>query len=62
MVQVNYIPSYWHPALAHLAPMGTCPVAEAFYASEISLPMHTQLGDADIDRVCELVLDALGQG
>ena len=62
MVQVNYIPAYWHPALSHLAPIGTCPVAEAFYESEISLPIHTQLGDGDIDRVCEIVLEALDAG
>ena len=60
MVQVNYLPAYWHPALAHLAKRGSCPAAEEFYASEISLPMHTQLRDDEIDRVCEIVLDALG--
>jgi dTDP-4-amino-4,6-dideoxygalactose transaminase len=62
MVQVNYIPSYWHPALAALAPIGFCPVAEDFYAREISLPMHTQLTDDDIDRVSEIVLESLVAG
>jgi dTDP-4-amino-4,6-dideoxygalactose transaminase len=60
MVQVNYLPAYWHPALSHLAARGSCPNAEAFYASEISLPMHTQLHDDDIDFVCDVVLAAVG--
>lgn len=62
MVQVNYIPSYWHPALSHLAPVGSCPVAEDFYAREISLPMHTQLTESEIDRVCDIVLTSLAAG
>jgi dTDP-4-amino-4,6-dideoxygalactose transaminase len=62
MVQVNYLPAYWHPALAHFAAPGSCPIAEDFYASEISLPMHTQLRDDEIDRVCDVVLSALGNG
>lgn len=62
MVQVNYLPAYWHPALSHLARRGQCPIAEDFYASEISLPMHTQLRDDEIDLVCDVVLASLGNG
>ncbi len=44
--QVNYLPVYWHPVFAELGfKRGLCPQAEAFYSREISLPMHTGLGD-----------------
>ena len=40
-VQVNYIPSYWHPAFdKNQYPRGLCPVAEKFYLEEISLPFY----------------------
>ncbi len=62
-VQVNYIPAYWHPVFnASKYPRGLCPVAEEFYAREISLPMHTKLTEAEIDQVIDAVLQAqLGQ-
>jgi perosamine synthetase len=53
-VQVNYIPAYWHPAFADLGyRRGMCPVAEAFYAEQLSLPLFVDLTDADQDRVVE---------
>jgi dTDP-4-amino-4,6-dideoxygalactose transaminase len=53
-VQVNYIPVYWHPAFEDLGyRRGMCPVAEAFYAEELSLPLFPDLTDADQDRVVE---------
>jgi dTDP-4-amino-4,6-dideoxygalactose transaminase len=58
-VQVNYIPAYWHPALAHLAPRGACPVAEVYYAQEISLPMHVRLTDDEVDAVVVRVRHAM---
>lgn len=40
-VQVNYIPSYWHPAFdKYQYPRGLCPVAEKYYSEEISLPFY----------------------
>jgi len=58
-VQVNYIPAYWHPAFdASKYPRGLCPVAEEYYAREISLPMHTKLTESEIDQVIEAVLQA----
>lgn len=53
-VQVNYIPVYWHPVFEDLGyRRGMCPVAEAFYAEELSLPLFPGLSDADQDRVIE---------
>jgi dTDP-4-amino-4,6-dideoxygalactose transaminase len=60
-VQVNYLPVYRHPLFEDLGyRRGMCPVAEAFYAEEISLPMHAALGDDDVDRVIEAVRDVVG--
>jgi dTDP-4-amino-4,6-dideoxygalactose transaminase len=60
-VQVNYIPVYWHPAFADLGyRRGMCPVAERFYAEELSLPLFVDLSDADQDRVAENLRAILG--
>ncbi|HEV7963313.1 MAG TPA: aminotransferase class V-fold PLP-dependent enzyme [Actinoplanes sp.] len=60
-VQVNYIPVYWHPAFEDLGyRRGMCPVAEAFYAEELSLPLFVDLSDADQDRVVEALRHILG--
>jgi dTDP-4-amino-4,6-dideoxygalactose transaminase len=60
LVQVNYIPVYWHPYFEDLGyRRGLCPVAELFYAEELSLPMFAGLGASDQDRVIELVRRAL---
>jgi dTDP-4-amino-4,6-dideoxygalactose transaminase len=37
-----------------------CPVAEEYYAQEISLPLFPDLADADVDRVIALVRDFVG--
>ena len=59
-VQVNYIPAYWHPAFDQQRyPRGLCPVAEEYYAREISLPMHTRLSDAEVEQVIDAVRLAL---
>ncbi|WP_431925260.1 DegT/DnrJ/EryC1/StrS family aminotransferase [Micromonospora wenchangensis] len=56
-VQVNYLPVHWHPAFADLGyRRGSCPVAESFYAQQLSLPLYPGLTDTDQDRV----IDALG--
>ncbi|ASW57738.1 DegT/DnrJ/EryC1/StrS aminotransferase family protein [Plantactinospora sp. KBS50] len=53
-VQVNYIPVYWHPAFADLGyRRGMCPVAEAFYREQLSLPLFVDLSESDQDRVVE---------
>lgn len=59
-VQVNYVPVYWHPVFEDLGMRrGMCPNAEAYYAEEISLPMHVELSDEQIDQVIDAVHRAL---
>lgn len=61
LVQVNYIPVYWHPYYEDLGyRRGMCPVAERYYSEEISLPMYANLAESDQDRVIHLVRKALG--
>jgi dTDP-4-amino-4,6-dideoxygalactose transaminase len=60
LVQVNYIPVYWHPVFEDLGyQRGMCPVAEQFYAEEISLPMFAALADDDQSRVIDVLRAAL---
>lgn len=60
LVQVNYIPAYWHPVFEDLGyKRGMCPVAEKFYSEEISLPMYAALSDDDQSRVIDVLRDAL---
>jgi len=60
LVQVNYIPVYWHPLFEDLGyRKGMCPVAEQYYREEISLPMFAGLTDADQGRVIDAVLEAV---
>jgi UDP-4-amino-4,6-dideoxy-N-acetyl-beta-L-altrosamine transaminase len=59
-VQVHYIPVYWHPFYQQLGyRRGMCPIAEDFYAREISLPMYPRLSDGEIASVIERVLEAV---
>ena len=37
-----------------------CPVAEEYYAQEISLPLFPALTDDDVDRVIELIRGFVG--
>jgi dTDP-4-amino-4,6-dideoxygalactose transaminase len=60
-VQVNYIPVYWHPVFEDMGyRRGMCPVAESFYAEELSLPLFYDLSDSDQDRVVEALRGILG--
>ena len=60
-VQVNYLPVYWHPVYADLGyRRGMCPVAEDYYAQEISLPLFPDLTDSDVDRVIALIRGFVG--
>ncbi len=59
-VQVNYMPAYWHPAFDRdRYPQGLCPVAEDFYAREISLPMFVGLETNEVKRIAASVISAL---
>lgn len=60
LVQVNYIPVYWHPYYEDLGyRRGLCPVAERYYSEEISLPMFASLTTDDQDRVIDAVRSIL---
>jgi dTDP-4-amino-4,6-dideoxygalactose transaminase len=60
MTQVNYVPAYWHPAFQKLGyKRGLCPISEEFYQTEISLPIHVSLTNAQIEQICSLVLEFL---
>lgn len=60
LVQVNYIPAYWHPVFEDLGyKRGMCPVAEEYYSQEISLPMYADLNEDQQSTVIETLLRAL---
>lgn len=60
IVQVNYIPVYWHPAFEDLGyKRGLAPVSEEYYRGEISLPMYADLSEADLARVIEVFREAV---
>jgi dTDP-4-amino-4,6-dideoxygalactose transaminase len=60
LVQVNYIPAYWHPAFEDLGyKRGMCPVAEEYYTQEISLPMYADLSDDQQSVVIDVLRKAL---
>jgi dTDP-4-amino-4,6-dideoxygalactose transaminase len=55
-VQVNYLPAYRHPAFGFtFDSQQLFPNSEAFYQSEVSLPMHVSLSMEDLDRICALI-------
>ncbi len=60
LVQVNYIPAYWHPVFEDLGyQRGMCPVAEQFYREEVSLPMFAGLTDDNQSVVIDTLRAAL---
>lgn len=60
IVQVNYIPVYWHPAFEDLGyKRGLAPIAEDYYRGEISLPMYADLNESDLARVIEVFREAV---
>ena len=61
-VQVNYRPVYQNPVFRRAGYAETCcPVAENFYASEISLPIWVGLSDDQVKNIAHLVLGALSE-
>lgn len=56
------LPLHLQPACASLnVPRGSFPVAEAAAERALGLPMHAELGAAQIDRVCTLIAQFQGQ-
>lgn len=55
-VQVEYLPVHCHPLFEDRGlKRGMCPNAEQCYAEELSLPMHAELTDAQVDKVMDAV-------
>jgi len=60
-VNVHYIPVHLHPFYRKRfgTGPGLCPVAEAAYEKILSLPIHPNLSDENIDEVVETILKSL---
>ncbi|MCL2655851.1 MAG: UDP-4-amino-4,6-dideoxy-N-acetyl-beta-L-altrosamine transaminase [Betaproteobacteria bacterium] len=59
-VQVHYIPVHLQPYYRQFGfKPGDFPVAEAYYARTLSLPLYADLSDADQDRVVAALREAL---
>ncbi len=55
-VQVNYLPAHLHPVFESQGfKRGDLPIAESFYASELSLPISYGLTEIDMCRVVETI-------
>jgi len=53
-VQINYFPAHLHPVFKSSGfKRGDFPVAEAFYDSEISLPIHFEITESELIRVVD---------
>jgi dTDP-4-amino-4,6-dideoxygalactose transaminase len=62
MVQVNYLPAYRHPVFSSYdLNVGSFPISDNYYASEISLPMFSDLTVKQQDEIVTLLLDILGK-
>ncbi|MFP4053770.1 MAG: UDP-4-amino-4,6-dideoxy-N-acetyl-beta-L-altrosamine transaminase [Phycisphaerae bacterium] len=61
-VQVHYIPVHTQPFYRDLGwRQGDLPVAEAFYAGAVSLPIFPAMSDAEVDYVIQQVHDAAAE-
>ena len=61
-VQVNYIPAYWHPIFDERKyPRGLCPIAEHYYQGQISLPMHFNLSDNELESVTSALTEVINK-
>jgi dTDP-4-amino-4,6-dideoxygalactose transaminase len=59
-VQVNYLPAHLHPVFVDLGyRRGQFPVSEQFYGQEISLPLHTELGDSAVEMIVDTVKEVI---
>jgi dTDP-4-amino-4,6-dideoxygalactose transaminase len=58
---VHFIPLHYHTAYKKLGRWkeGDFPVAEHFFAGEITLPMYPELTNAEVDEVCQALREIL---
>lgn len=59
-VQVNYIPAFLHPVFhSYNLDESIFPNSYSFYESEISLPLHPNLTDSNIEKVATTLIDLI---
>lgn len=56
---VHYIPIHRQPYYAQLLGSADLPGADAYYADILSIPFYPDLGEADVRRVAEALIDVL---
>ncbi|KGR90105.1 aminotransferase DegT [Ureibacillus massiliensis 4400831 = CIP 108448 = CCUG 49529] len=57
-VHVHYIPVYWHPYYQNLGyEKGICPVAENWYDRALTLPIHPNMTDDDVQLVAKNLIE-----
>lgn len=56
---LHYPPTHLLSAFEHLAPVDSLPETMAVARRAVSLPLHSTLTEAHVDRVCEVVLSAV---
>jgi len=53
---VHYIPVHWHPYYTKLGfKRGICPIYEAEYLREVSLPLYPGMVEQDVQDVCDAI-------
>lgn len=53
--QVNYVPAYFHPIFQENGyRKGLCPISEEFYKEEISLPIHPNLTQKNLNKIVKV--------
>ena len=56
--QINYFPAHLHPVFSSDGfKRGDFPIAEAFYDSELSLPIHFEMTESDLEKVVKVIKD-----
>jgi dTDP-4-amino-4,6-dideoxygalactose transaminase len=56
-VQVNYLPAHLHPVFSKIGfSKGDYPNAERYYSEEISIPIHVNLTDSEIESIANEVI------
>ena len=59
--QVHYLPLHLQPYYRRRYGDLSLPGAEAYYADVLSLPLHTQMDETDVDRVVAALSEVLGK-
>lgn len=61
LVNLHYIPVYRHPFHAdRLVAEPSCPHAEDYYRSAVTLPLYSGLTESEVDVVCRALAEPLG--